>query len=183
MVDIDTCTINIPRSPFFKELTEDSPYRGVSLHWRNDGRDSVSNHQPHDCLLNRLFRRRSKKISKFRVTGLCAGNSPETGEFPAQKASNAENVSIWWRHHVNNRYGVSLLSVMSSKSDWSFTFLIILPWAILDYNGPWYIESQWQFRWFWIDMSQVIFLGCNQDSKLEGLYFCDFRWQIWYFVS
>ena len=29
---------------------------------------------------------------------LCAGNSPVTGEFPAQRASNAENVSIWWRH-------------------------------------------------------------------------------------
>ena len=26
--------------------------------------------------------------------------SPVTGEFPAQRASNAENVSIWWRHHV-----------------------------------------------------------------------------------
>ena len=44
--------------------------------------------------------RRSKKTSKSRVTGLCAGNSPGTGEFPAQMASNAENVSIWWRHHV-----------------------------------------------------------------------------------
>ena len=41
----------------------------------------------------------SKKTSKLRVAGLCAGNSPRTGEFPAQKASNAENVSIWWRHH------------------------------------------------------------------------------------
>ena len=63
------------------------------------GRDSVSNHQPHECLLNRLFTRRSKKTSKLRVTGLCAGNSPGTGEFPAQMASNAENVSIWWRYH------------------------------------------------------------------------------------
>ena len=72
----------------------------TSLHWRHNGHDSVSNHQPHDCLLNRLFRRRSKKISKLRVTGLCAGNSPETGGFPAQMASKAENVSIWWRHHV-----------------------------------------------------------------------------------
>ena len=45
-------------------------------------------------------RRRSKKTSKLRVTGLCEGNSPVTGEFPAQRASNAENVSIWWRHHV-----------------------------------------------------------------------------------
>ena len=71
-----------------------------SLQWRHNGHDSVSNHQPHDCLLNRLFGRRSKKTSKLRVTGLCAGNSPGTGEFRAQRASNAENVSIWWRHLV-----------------------------------------------------------------------------------
>ena len=72
----------------------------VPLRWRHNGCDSVSTHQPHDCLLNRLFRHRSKKTSKLRVTGLCTGNSPVTGEFPAQTASNAENVSIWWRHHV-----------------------------------------------------------------------------------
>ena len=71
-----------------------------SLQWRHNGCDSISNHQPYDCLLNRLFRRRSMKTSKLRITGLCAGNSPETGEFSAQMASNAENVSIWWRHHV-----------------------------------------------------------------------------------
>ena len=71
-----------------------------SVEWRHNGRDSVSNHQPHDCLLNRLFRRRSKKTSKLDVTGFCAGNSSVTGEFPVQMASNAENVSIWWRHHV-----------------------------------------------------------------------------------
>ena len=41
-------------------------------------------------------RRRLKKTSKLRVAGLCDGNSPVTGEFPAQMASNAENVSIWW---------------------------------------------------------------------------------------
>ena len=45
----------------------------VSLQCRHNGRDVVSNHQPHDCLLNRLFRRRSQKTSKLRVTGLCAG--------------------------------------------------------------------------------------------------------------
>ena len=47
-----------------------------TLRWRHNDHDSVSNHQPHGCLLNRLFRRRSKKTSKFRVTGLCVGNSP-----------------------------------------------------------------------------------------------------------
>ena len=71
----------------------------LSLQWLHNDHDSVSNHQPHDCLLNRLFGRRSKNTSKLRVTGLCVGNSPGTGEFPAQMASNAENVSIWWRHH------------------------------------------------------------------------------------
>ena len=71
-----------------------------TLQWRHNGHYSVSNHQPHHCLLNRSCRRRSKKTPKLHVTGLCAGNSPGTGEFPAQMASNAENVSIWWRHHV-----------------------------------------------------------------------------------
>ena len=47
-----------------------------SLQWRHNGHISVSNHQPHDCWLNRLFRRRSKKTLKLRVTGHCAGNSP-----------------------------------------------------------------------------------------------------------
>ena len=36
----------------------------TTLQWRYNGRDSVSNHQPHGCLLNRLFRRRSKKNIK-----------------------------------------------------------------------------------------------------------------------
>ena len=47
-----------------------------SLLWRHNDHDGVSNHQPHSCLLNRLFRRRSKKTSNLRVTGLCVGNSP-----------------------------------------------------------------------------------------------------------
>ena len=85
-------------------------YQGTqTLQWRNNEHDGVSIHQPHHCLLNRLLRRRSKKTSKLRVTGLCAGNSPMSGEFPAQMFSNAENISIWWRHydgiwHVNILY-------------------------------------------------------------------------------
>ena len=71
-----------------------------SLQWRHNERDGVSNLQRLHCLLSHLFGYRSKKTSKLRFTGLCAGNSPVTGEFPAQKASNAENVSIFRRHHV-----------------------------------------------------------------------------------
>ena len=63
----------------------------VAYQWRHNERDGVSNHQPHDCLFNRLFRRRSKNTTMLRVTGLCVGISPVTGEFPTQMASNAEN--------------------------------------------------------------------------------------------
>ena len=81
------------------------------LQWRHNGHYSVSNHQPHHCLLNGLFRLKSKKTSKLCVTGLCAGNSPGTSEFPTQMASNAENVSIWWRHHVTVKVGLNVWSV------------------------------------------------------------------------
>ena len=70
----------------------------ASLRWRHNDHDSVSNHQPHGCLFNRLFRRRSKKTSKLRVTGLCVGNSPGPVNSP-HKGPVTENVSIWWRHH------------------------------------------------------------------------------------
>ena len=68
----------------------------ITLQWCHNECDGISNHQPHDCLLNRSFRRRSKKTSKLCVTGLCEGNSPV---IPAQRASNAKKVSISWRHH------------------------------------------------------------------------------------
>ena len=42
-----------------------------TLQWRHNWRDAASNHQPYDYLLNRLFRRRSKKTSKLRITDLC----------------------------------------------------------------------------------------------------------------
>ena len=71
-----------------------------SLQWRHNKRDSVSNHRRLACLLNRSFRCRSKKISWLRIIGLCEGNSSVTAEFPAQRASNAENVSVWWCHHL-----------------------------------------------------------------------------------
>ena len=78
----------------------------LSLQCRHNERDDVSNHLHLNWLLNRLFRRSSKKTSKLRATGLCGGNSPVTGEFPTQWASNAENVSIGWRHHgVGNFVG------------------------------------------------------------------------------
>ena len=69
----------------------------LPLQWRHNGRDSVSNHQPHDCLLRRRLFRHNENIKAPRHWPFFAVNSPVTGEFPAQMASNEENVSIWWR--------------------------------------------------------------------------------------
>ena len=101
-----------------------------ALHWLHNERDGVSDHQPHDCLLNRLFRHRSKKTSKLHETGLCEGNSPVTGEFPAQRASNAENVAIWWRHH-----GLCILwnSYDNMTSHYFLEVIRLTPWLILLY--------------------------------------------------
>ena len=77
-----------------------------ALRWRHNERNGVSNRRRRNFLLKRLFRHKSKKTSKLRVTGLCTENSPVSGEIPAQMASNAKNVSIWWRHHGRNRPSV-----------------------------------------------------------------------------
>ena len=107
-------SVNMPTQPSQTKYVM-LPLFWPTLRWRHNVHDGVSNHQPHDCLFNRLFRRRSKKTSKLRVTGVCVGNSPGTGEFPAQMASNAENVSIWWRHHEGCRWH----SVLCKSGKWA----------------------------------------------------------------
>ena len=72
----------------------------ISLRWRHNELDGVSDHQPHDCLLNSLFGRRSKKTSKLRVTGLCEGNSPGPVNSPhkgpvARKIVPFDDVIMW----------------------------------------------------------------------------------------
>ena len=79
-------------------LTEPNMERVDTLQLYHNERDDVANHRRLHCLHNCWFRRNSKKTSKLRVTGLSVGNSPVTGEFPARMTSDAENVSIWWRH-------------------------------------------------------------------------------------
>ena len=108
----------IATASFHSSNTEPWDWNNL-LRWRHNGRDSVSSHQPNDCSLNRLFRRRSTKTSKLRVTGLCAGNSPGTGEFLAQMASNAENVSIWWRHHPTMYHHV--ITPWPVKQSWGYS--------------------------------------------------------------
>ena len=109
----------------------------VSLQWRHNEWVGVSNHRRHDCLLNRLFGCRSKKTSKLRVTGLCEGNSPVTDEFPTQRARNAENASIWWRHRDMNSS-----NMMQSQHKKAQQISVHILWDILQ---P--IEFYWRISW------------------------------------
>ena len=71
------------------------------LRWRHNGRDSVSNHQPHDSWFTQPFIQMQIKenIKAPRHWPLCWEFTVDRW-IPAQMASNAGNVSIWWRHHV-----------------------------------------------------------------------------------
>ena len=118
----------------------------MTLSWRHNGRVGVSDHQPHHCLLNHLFRRRSWKISKPRVTGLCVGNSPVTGEFPAQKASNAKMFPF---DDVIMKYALgfcwSCLLVVIWQSHWPLGDVILIDNYILQANVMDYVH--WHFLW------------------------------------
>ena len=104
---------SIPNRVCHKQAGLSVPHWNVpssaSLHWRHNDHHGVSNHQPHGCLLNRLFRCRSGKTSKLRVTGLCVGNSPGLVNSPHKGPVTRKNVSIWWRHHIG---WISCYSVM-----------------------------------------------------------------------
>ena len=71
-----------------------------SLQWCRNERAGVSITSLTIVYSTVYWKHRSKKILKLCATGLCEGNSSVTGEFPAQRASDTENVSIWWQHHV-----------------------------------------------------------------------------------
>ena len=102
-----------------------------SLQWRHNEHSGISNHWLLHCLLNPLSARRLKKAAKLSVTCLCEGNSPRTSEFPSQRASNTENVSIWWCCHdsdkiwdvLNQEANVAELIAWNSAM-WNLTDLI-----------------------------------------------------------
>ena len=93
-------------------------YQWMTLRWHHNERDGISNHWHLNNLLSHLFR--SKKISKLHIADLCEGNSAVTGEFPAQRASNVESVSIWWCHHG---MGKTVSYLTTTKHIWICTLL------------------------------------------------------------
>ena len=134
-------------TPIFSFIT---PCLSPIWQWRHNKCDGVSNPLHLDCLLNCLFRHRSKKTSN--ITGLCAGNSLGTSEFPAQKASNTENVSIWWNMSASSKscekmcYSCKKHDYIRSQfctchNSWAFFFNMWPVWTI-KMNTEWKRFSQ-----------------------------------------
>ena len=120
----------------------------ISSLWHHNGHNGISNHQPHKYLLKRSLRHRLKKTSKLCLTGLCVGNSPVTGEFPAQMASNMENVSIWWGHHMlmdlcKIAVCPMLMHAGHQLGSWTSTSLICAQFCFSLFWFGYNISSQW----------------------------------------
>ena len=107
----------------------------------------------------------TKKTSKLRVPGLFAGNSPVTGEFPAQRASNAENVSIWWRLHDQVSLGVNRSSGRNDS-------LMQIP---NDYDEP---ALEWLRACF---IFIAIYIACN--DTMEDKNFATYLANSWWFEN
>ena len=136
-----------------------SSWRWVTLLWRHNEHDSVSNHQPRGCLLNRLFRRRSKKTLKLRVTGLCVGNSPGPVNSPhkgpvTRKMFPFDDVimTIYFLHYPNKRHPTALWwgwdLGQSSKSHIFPAFVKFMLCAISCFSGPY-------GSWFWFHLVSI----------------------------
>ena len=109
-----------------KQLRAGDSVITVTSHWAPWRLESPASR----WLAQPFIRAQIKETSKLRITGLCEGNSPVTGEFPSQMANNAANVSIWWRHHGSLRKidpncfvtGLRNANIMRLKYFYSFQY-------------------------------------------------------------
>ena len=144
----------------------------LSLQWCHNELDGVSNQQSYECLLMRLCRRRSKKTSKLCVTGICEGNSPVTGEFPTQRASKGENVSIWCRHHdcvipQNMRHQRSTKPLPNVTAD-KINLVIEMKLTIAGHNANWITTK----RSYWSSLGAPSFVNNLSATRANQLHRC-----------
>ena len=98
----------VPRNIPTKTLQGGMPF---SLRWRHNGCDGVSNHQPHDCLLNRLFRRRSKKHRSASLAferGIHRGPMNSPHKWPVTRKCFHLMTSSWISSDGKNAYAFQL---------------------------------------------------------------------------
>ena len=155
-------------------------YVDYPLHWRNNYLDGVSNHQPHGCLLNRIYRRRSKETSKLRVTGVCVGNSPGPVDSPHKGQVTPKNVSIHRSSdvttsipernrdmfHIARKCWIDFIAGSNFRLTSSFkhnkeNVLSHFTWYISGYYSLQVIRRELQHVWFYFPYTEVSSFGLN----------------------
>ena len=112
-------------SPYKGPVTwKGSPWHDViisiaTLLWRHNGRDGVSNHQPQ--FIQAQIKENIKAPRHWPLCREFTGNQ----WFPAQMASNTENVSIWWHHHEFSCYASPLKPTSDCKISSHFCIFVI----------------------------------------------------------
>ena len=81
------------------------PHPATSLQWRHNECDGLSNHRRFDCLFHAQIKENIKAPRHKPLWG------EFTGDRPTRRASNAKNVSIWWRHHMDILFGFYKLKI------------------------------------------------------------------------
>ena len=116
-----------------------------TLQWRHNEPDGILNHRRlivYSTVCSGADQRKHQSSASLTF----AGNSPVTGEFPAQRASNAENVSIWWRHHAlgTGNAGIYGNTGHNCCRWWLFTIL----WSCIDWLLNWGSSKKrkWNFK-------------------------------------
>ena len=107
-------SVDFDYSRYIWKLMSLNIWRSITV--TSNERHVVSNHRPFDCLFNSLIGTHIKETLKPALLALCEGNSPVTSEFPAQRASNAETASIWWRHHTQPLYNDTVNTSISAPN-------------------------------------------------------------------
>ena len=100
---------DIAHSTFKLEISRSRsrPKSTQTLEWRHNERDGVSNHQPHDCLLNRLFRRRCRKHQSSTSLAFMRGihhwpvNSPHKGPVTRNMFPFDDSISSVGDRHIS----------------------------------------------------------------------------------
>ena len=108
----------------------------ISLQWRHNGRDSVSNHQPHECLLNCLFRRRFKKNQSSASLAFVRGihrwpvNSLHKGPV-TRKLFPFHDVIMWTTNYTTSfrAHGKTNVSTTTNPTLTSMSFYTLAKWT------------------------------------------------------
>ena len=146
-----------------------APGKFYSLQWRHNEHDDASNHRGLHCLLKHLFRRRSKKTSNLRLTGLCEGNPPVTGGFPSQRAVTGkmfpfDDVIMC---HFKQMYNVIIISIMVTRAFPLEMLTEVFPKILSVINLKW-------FRWWLAAVRQqkftwIIIKTDLRHNRLKGI--------------